>query len=122
MLPALAAGPEWHFADGREVVDDLTQHLQLLPNGGQLLRVRGQVVAVAATGLAAGKKENNDLHIFSHFQTSFNRLRQTVNFRDDNRLSLNFGTICFKFKRVFLMIEPISFVFLQIRQKNKTDK
>ena len=54
LLPRLAPGVERHLAGRREVVDHLAQLVQLLPDGGQFLRIRGQVVAVAPPRFATG--------------------------------------------------------------------
>ena len=57
ILPAFTSSAEGHLADGGQVVDDLAQHLQLLSDGGQLLRVRGQVVAITTPGFATARKQ-----------------------------------------------------------------
>ena len=57
ILPAFTSCAEGHLADWRQVVDDLAQHLQLLSDRGQFLRVRGQVVAVTSSGFATARKK-----------------------------------------------------------------
>jgi hypothetical protein len=55
ILPAFASSAEWHLADWRQIVDDLAQHFQLFSDGGQFLRVRGQVVAVTSSGFSTAR-------------------------------------------------------------------
>ena len=57
LLAALAAGVEGDLVDRGEVVDDLAQLVKLLPDGGKLFGVGREVIAVAATGLAAAEKK-----------------------------------------------------------------
>jgi hypothetical protein len=55
ILPAFASSAEWHLADWRQVVDNLAQHFQLFSDGGQFLRVCGQVVAVTPSGFSTAR-------------------------------------------------------------------
>ena len=71
LLPALAPRVEGLLAHGGQVVDHPPQLIELLADVGQLLRVGRKVVAVAATGLAAGRRRRESTSVTTWLLSPF---------------------------------------------------